>query len=299
MDQPPNPPSKTAAPPSTASQQATPNSSTPDLSHIESGYLSYLKKRWWAVIIIVLLALVIGVVNIIFGIVIVAIAITYTKLFYDNELFKSFAVSNNFSYQKKGSLENQNGLPFSVGWGHQFKDIVSGTYAQWPFQLFVYIYRIGAGRSQRTYHRAVMSVNYSTQMPAFVLRKHSFLGLVEEEGESLRSHGYTSEVSLEGDFSNHMRLYIRPNTQDDVLSIVTPDVMEILLKLEKFEIELTDTGVLYIYYHGYISNKQDLVDTYSILEALTTKISRYVNRQRELRSTSTQQPSTTATAQQV
>jgi hypothetical protein len=264
--------------------QNTPNNNlnAPNLDNVEGGYAEYLGKRWWLIILLLIVSGAVIYVSPPYGIVIFIIGISAMKYFYENALFKAFAVTNNFSYQKKGSLDNQTGLLFNIGHGTKFHDIVIGTYKNWPFKLFMYVYTIGYGRGSHTYHRAVMSIDFNTSSPTFVLRHHRVIQLFEEEGESLKSNNYTQEVNLEGDFSKHLKVYIKPGTQDEVLSILTPDVMQMLIGLDKYELELTAAGVLYIYSHDYITKKQDLIDIYSIIEAVSPKIATDVYRKETL-----------------
>jgi hypothetical protein len=72
------------------------------------------------------------------------------------------------------------------------------------------------------------------------------------------------------------------------LSILTPDVMQILIGLDKYELELTDNGIFYVYCHGYITKKQALIDIYKIVEAVTPRIGRYATREQVLNSAANQ-----------
>lgn len=106
--------------------------------------------------------------------------------------------------------------------------------------------------------------------------------MLADEGESLKSSGYTEKIELEGDFSDHFQVYIILNSQIEVLTILTPDIMEILKALDKYEVELTNAGMLYVYCRGYITKKQSLLDLYKIIESVTVSIGRYALRQKQL-----------------
>jgi hypothetical protein len=279
----PQPPAPTAAaPPAPPTPPAPSQKTVPSLANVDSGVWTFVRKRWWMYLLLVIVSTVVTIYLNVWGILIFIIGVTATKLLYENALFKAFAAANNFSYQKKNLLAGQTGMLFRIGHSPSFHDIVEGWYKEWPLELFLYEYTVGYGRDSHTYHRAVMSINFQTAAPPFVLRRHTLMQIFEEEGESLKSNGYTQEVNLEGDFSKHFKLYIHPGTQVDVLAILTPDKMELVQSLDKYELELTPNGILYIYSHGYITKKQDLLDIFSIIEAVAPKIASDVNRSKEI-----------------
>ena len=58
--------------------------------------------------------------------------------------------------------------------------------------------------------------------------------------------------------------------------------MEMLIGLDKYEVEMAENGNLYVYCPDYITKKQSLIDIYQIIEAITPKIGRYAVRQKTL-----------------
>jgi len=262
-----------------------------NLDGVASGFSAYLRKKWWAFLLILVLTIGLAFINPIMGLAVLIIGTFFMKQLYENVLFQAFANTNHFSFARSGQIE-ASGLIFDIGNSRRFSDIVTGQYLQWPLLLFIYTYTIGYGRDSHTYNRAVMAIKFSVSLPAFVLRRHKFLGNLTDEGESLKKYSYSQKVNLEGDFNKHFEVYIRPNTQDNVLAILTPDVMNMLIGLDKYEVELTDSGTLYVYSHDLITKKQDLVDIYSIVEAIIPKLSRHANMQKELNTLATANQST-------
>jgi len=289
---PANPPAPTPelnpAPVQQPSSPSPINISNVSFKGVESSFNIFLLKRWW--LILLGLAASVGMAagleqantDPLYGVIPLVLVLAYLKKVYEYRLFAQFAKVNNYTYSKKGTLEGQTGQIFSLGHSQKYSDIVSGQYASWAFLLFMYKYTIGYGRGSTTYRRAVISVNFNTPLPTFVLRRHKVLQMLEEEGESLKRSGYSEKVNLEGDFNKHFEVYIKPGTQDDVLSILAPDVMETLIGLDKYEIEMTSNGTFYVYCHGYLTKKQSLINIYTILGRVTTTIGRYANREREL-----------------
>lgn len=253
-----------------------------NLDGVESSVFAYLKEKWWIVGLFLIATIGVLFINYVLAIIVVAIGLTILRRQYENNLFGAFARSNNFSYARRGDVLGEQGIIFSVGHTKKFSDVVTGMYKNWTFHLFLYTYTVGYGKNSQTYHRGVMEVDFMTRLPAFVLRRHAFLEAIDTEGESLRAGGYNATLSLEGDFDKHFRVHIVRDTEIDVLEILTPDVMEMLIKLDKYEIEMTRAGTFYIYTRSYIDNKQDLVEIYTILQAIATKIGTYAQRQEEL-----------------
>jgi hypothetical protein len=221
-------------------------------------------------------------INPIYGITAFCLAFVAFVFIYPDNFLQSFAQANNYTYLDDGFVDEQTGLIFSIGYAPDFREIVYGLYGDWPFFLFIYSYSMGYDENSKRYSRTVLHLNFEAELPAFVLRKQNLLQVVEDEGESLKTNGYTEKLDLEGDFDQYFQVFIRPDTQDDVLSVLTPDVMELVIKLTKCEVEMTADGKLYVYYHSVVRHKQELVDAYSVVETLTPKISAYINRQQQL-----------------
>lgn len=266
-----------------------PNSPSPSstnnqliLDGVESGLSAFIKKRWLILIIIFVIAIVLGFVNPILTVFILLFGFYIARLSYVNNLFSAFAKANNFSFIQRGTVNDQTGIAFSIGHNITYSDIIEGIYKDWTFLLFMYHYQTGYGRDRHDYHRAVITLKFNGSFPAFVLRRHMILAVLQSEGESLRGNGYTQKLNLEGDFNKHFEVYIRPNTQDDVLSILTPDVMQIIKPLDQFEIELVEEGSLHVYSRTYITKKEDLINLYKIVELIAPKLVPYIDRQNRI-----------------
>jgi hypothetical protein len=268
--------------PVAANQPVATSNSAVSLDGVESSFSDYLVHKWYILVAIIILMGGFFLVNPVISIVILVAGSYYFKSAYENNLFAAFAKANNFNYDHNGGIGPQAGLIFTIGHSQKSQDLVSGNYKNWPFQLYIYDYTVGYGRDQHTYNRAVFSVNFSITTPVFLLRRHKRFPILTEEGESLKSHGYTQKLGLEGNFDDHFQVFIQPNSQVEVLTVLTPNVMEVLLSLDKYEIELTANGVLYIYTPKYITKKQELIEVYQIVEALTDTISHFVEQQKLL-----------------
>jgi hypothetical protein len=258
------------------------NNQTPNninLAGIANTSTSYIFHKPLYFIIMIPLAVSVSIINPLFGIILLAISIYIAKALYEKNLFQAFARANNFDFQKNGIVPSQNGHIFYSGHSRRIYDVVSGSYADWPLLIFLYDYDIGYGRDRQTYNRVVVNINFNVILPTFIIKRGGIKGILQEEGERLSSNGYTDKLQLEGDFNKHLEVFIPPNTGQDVLTILTPDVMELLKTLEKYEIELTPTGDFYIYTRKYITKKVELIDIYKIIELLIPKIGVYAKLQ--------------------
>lgn len=255
---------------------------------IEASLGSYLLKKWWKILLSLLVSilLIIGLAmftdKAIFGIAPFIIYLGILQSKYENSLFKAFALMNGYQYKDAGGVDNPNGILFNTGHDHHYSDVVSGPYKIWHFLLFICSYTTGYGKNSRDYHRGVMCVDFGIALPSFLLRRHKLLGMLDNEGESLSQNGYTQKLSLEGDFDKHFQVHIKSDNEINVLSLLTPDVMQSLLPLDDYELEMADNGIFYIYTKSYINKKMELIEIYKILDSIAFQIGQYAERQKKL-----------------
>jgi hypothetical protein len=277
----PTPQPATAAQPAVQQTQAAQiPASGLSLDKVDSGVTKFLVRKLYFVIPVLILAVGLSFANVGFGFAILLLGFLVAKTFYEKSLFGAFANSNKFTFQKNGVVPVQTGHLFYIGNSNKISDVVSGSYIGWPFLLFLYAYDIGYGKNRRSYHRAVLTINYGVKLPTFILRRSGIKRLLNEEGDKIKANGYTEKLQLEGDFNKHFVVFIPPNTGQDALTILTPDVMELLLPLDKYEIELTTTGEFYLYTYKFITKKQELIDIYKIVQVITSKLGNVANLQK-------------------
>lgn len=251
-----------------------------NLKNVDKNLAGYLKRKILIVLLVLAAAIGLGFVSPIISVIIITLSLAASKSFYEKSLFSAFANSNGFTFQKQGIVPVQTGHLFFVGRSRKISDVVSGTYMKWPFLLFLLRYDVGYGRDRQTFNRAVVTISFDVKLPTFILRRSGARHLVNEEGERIKSNGYSEKLQLEGDFNKHFDVFVPPNTEQDVLTILTPDIMQLLLPLDKYEIEITPTGQFYIYTFKFITKKQELVDIYNIIQSLVVKIGNYAELQK-------------------
>jgi hypothetical protein len=245
---------------------------------LESNY-SLLLRAWW---ILLILFWVIGVAvaykdavlgrNLSLIGLVMSIVLLLLRQRYIKNLFPAFANANHYSYEKTGQVNNLNGIIFSVGRARRISQVVTGIYRGLNLLLFRYTYVTGIGRYSRRYRRAVLVANFHTATPAFILRSHKMLQALRSQGESLRARGYTEKINLDERLNQRFQIYTTPNNQARVLAILATDVLERLVAIDRFEIEMTQNGSLYIYSPDSIKGKASLLTMYEIVNVISSKM---------------------------
>jgi len=253
-----------------------------NLDKVPATLTAYIISKFIFALIIVVIAVASSIVNPLLGIIILGTSLLVAKSLYEKSLFKAFAVSNNFDFQSNGIVPPQTGHLFFIGNSNKIYDVISGTYANRNFLLFLYTYDIGYGRNRQSYHRVVLTVSYGVNLPTFILRRTKTHALINDEGDKIKANGYTEKLNLEGDFNKNFDVFIPQNSEQDVLTILTPDIMQLLLPLNKYELELTPNGDFYLYTFKFITNKKELVEIYKIFEAISIKIGNQAELQKNL-----------------
>ena len=263
-------------------EDSSQTSSTISLQNVDDTVWGFARRQWWRMAIVIALAFIIGYFNLVLGFAVAFFGIYLLKIAYERSLFGAFASSNGFRFMKTGTLSDQTGFVFNLGNSRSYSDIITGTYEQWPFELFIYSYTVGYGKESQSYNRATMTINFSVALPSFVLLHGSLAGDLDNNLRDVKEAGYSVRVSLEGDFDKHLRLQVRPGSEIDVLSILSPDVLELLEGLDKYELEISDNGQFHVYTKNFITTKQELIDLYQIVGKIIPKIGNFANRQRTL-----------------
>ena len=260
-----------------------------NLEGIDDSFSVYLFKKWTPLLILLAGAIAYSYYRFqqlgLWGSLLIAIyAISFLEKRFDKRLYSAFAKANNFNFNENGVEINPSGSIFNIGREIKFSDMVTGSYDQWPLLLYIYSYSIGYGKNKHTSTQTVMSIAFNCKLPSFMMQKPTSDSEIFKEfyDEIAKKFGGLQRVSLEGNFDKHFSVWINPGTQDDVLSILTPDVMELLLGLDQYEVELTKEGTLYIYSAKDITKKQQLKDMYSVVQTIIPKIARHVALQKNM-----------------
>lgn len=138
-------------------------------------------------------------------------------------LWRKFAQSNGWNVHPAALAESY--VPPSIGAiGHSRKlsEVIDGTYNNNTFRIFTYQYTVGSGKNSHTYLYTVMQLVLAKPLPSFIVDS------LRVAGSKNIPTGY-EKVSLEGNFDKSFSLYIPAGASADVLSVISPDVMQTLI----------------------------------------------------------------------
>jgi hypothetical protein len=135
-----------------------------------------------------------------------------------------FASANNWYI---GPADTTSIVPPTVAeLGHRKKisDVITGRLVSGNvFRLFTYRYTQGSGKNSRTYYFTLFYILLEKTFPSLLLDSKKSLAAKRV----LKEYGH---ISLEGDFDTHFNLYAPEANRIDVLSVITPDIMKVLIE---------------------------------------------------------------------
>lgn len=141
-----------------------------------------------------------------------------------NKIWQQFAESNGWEVTS-GYDALVDIVPPSLlnaGRGRLLSDIVHAQIVGKSCDVYMYEFRVGSGRSTRTYFCTVARAELPKEFPHFILDSKR-TKVVRDFSDT------TARVELEGHFHKYFSLRYPPNTQIDALSVITPDVMQTLI----------------------------------------------------------------------
>lgn len=165
------------------------------------------------------------------------------------ETIKRFANANGYSYEAeiKSGIEGLHGSLLSKWLSTEGKNVVKGSLHGSRFSLFEYEYEVGTSDNKHKVKNIVGVIILKRDMPHFIIDS-----LVE--GNGLRpsvlpvQFDRSQRLELEGDFNRYFDLYIPDKYQVAALTILAPDIMQLLLELgAKCDVEVIGSQ-LYFYW---------------------------------------------------
>ncbi|MBC7708259.1 hypothetical protein H7Y63_03480 [Polaromonas sp.] len=189
-----------------------------------------------------------------------------------------FASANNFKYVSRKDLKGfRSGTLFEHGHSKRFRNIMSGTYQELPFELSNYEYMVGNGNDQQLYLARVMEFTLPRSMP------HMVIDSLIEQDDYHRStlpieFDSSQRIALEGDFSRYFHLYAPDTYGVTALTILAPDAMMTLLKSAALcDMEIKDNK-LYFYWPGKADTIEEYKTVFDTSAAVLSEISEKLTR---------------------
>ena len=159
---------------------------------------------------------------------------------------QSFASAHGYRFDAAGSLDGSVGNIFSAGTNKLVSNVVTYTENNEDWRCFNYQYTIYSGHSGYDCHFTVLEYDLMMQLPDLAIvsaKLDNFEGSSQDGfgGGAGVPMGY-QRLSLEGNFDQKYHAYIVAGSQDNVLEILTPNVMEFLLGAQhNYHVEMTGT----------------------------------------------------------
>lgn len=191
--------------------------------------------------------------------------------------YDHFSRDNNLTYTSSLFL-SPNGLPFApskifpincllftVGSVRRFGPV----FGKENWYIGGYQYTTGSGKNRQTHHFTIGGIKLNKTLPHLVLdsKKNNFLM------SNLPVYfDNKQKISLEGNFDDYYQAYMPLDYHIDILSYITPEVMEFIISMaEKYDIEIVD-DMLYIIKNGGYSVANDSNDIKNSLEILAREL---------------------------
>jgi len=192
---------------------------------------------------------------------------------FEDQFLSQFATANGYTFVPTGQLNEIYGEFFNIGYNRQVYDVVSGLYQNHPLRLFLYQYTVGSGRSQVTYRKTILEVDFGANLP-HVLVSNQFGGswIKRDISAEWNKQPGLERLHVEGEFDKKFGTYITTGQQVEALEILTPDVMAQIMDLGgNFDFELAGSK-LHVYLNGFINKRDQLQTMYSLTKILSAKL---------------------------
>jgi len=188
-----------------------------------------------------------------------------------------FATTNGFTYQPYQQIDESPStllrLYKRTGTAEHF---ITGTWSELPFRLFQFQYAFNRqNRQSQAYDESVMvaELTLPRSFPHLVIDAR----LPDQTGDMSALpivFRASQRIDLEGVFYKHFSVYAADKDKVAALSILTPDVMEVLLEhAPNADIELIENK-LFFYWKGHEMIAKDLEDVFTTITAVMTELHR-------------------------
>ena len=194
------------------------------------------------------------------GIVILYIVVLSTKVNKaKNAVWESFASANSWPLDTETPLSVV--VPPSLQFGHSqaFSPVIQAQLGELICDILTYRCVTGYGRSQQTHNFTIATLALPKALPHLLLMSKKARADVQRDlinGETLK---------LEGDFNDYFSLQIEKGQEIDILTIITPDIMQTLVDYNQAEdIEILGNNLYFITN----KDKRDYTDMQALIRSV-------------------------------
>lgn len=221
-----------------------------------------------AVFLICLAAVLLLVVLQKFAILVIAFSYAGFEYYISNvksKIWQEFARANNWRVLDK--TETQIGfIPnclSKLGRGYDVDDAIEVSLNNKSFYVYNMSFTTGSGKNSQIHFYTVAKLGLGKSLPNIVLDSKATYNLQNKNSQ---------KVSLEGNFDQYFSMYIDKDQQINALSIITPDVMQTLVDLNKrYDVEIFLDNVYFIIEKDH-RNAEDVKSLFLAVDALADEL---------------------------
>lgn len=186
------------------------------------------------------------------------------------QFWRQFAKRRGYTYTARGDPRGEQAVMFQQGHNRVVRHVVSGKLRDGrPIRIFEYEFRIGHGKSRRTYCYTVFEVCFSGRFP------HIYLNNLRNRYDIRIG----SAVPLPHEFEKAYRLSAPEKYEIEALQIFTPDLLAYVLDAKlPHDLELVDQELL-VFAGGYVNRLDELekeaATALALAERLASKLDRF------------------------
>jgi hypothetical protein len=160
---------------------------------------------------------------------------------FQKQMWQQFARANGWTIDTKTNATSLVPPSLQFGHSHHFSAVVQAKLASVTCDLLAYDCTTGSGKSSETHYFTVALTSAPKPMPHAVLTPKKYAADLQGDfvnGENLK---------LEGNFQDYFSLKVEKGQEVDVLTVLTPDVMQTIVQYNQAEhIELLGSNIYFI-----------------------------------------------------
>ena len=188
-------------------------------------------------------------------------------------LLQNFALKNQFQFLNEGEPYDH----IQTASGQFVSDLVIGSYANFPFRLFLEAVFVGDSQAAIEHDVTVLEFKLQAQTPHLLLIPKNtplhHIGLISDFADLLATtFSDRTDLSLEGDFANKFHLYGETNQEVAALKIFNPELMSFFEDQAASYIAEFHEDMLVLYAYRYASSIAQLEQLLETASGIASRI---------------------------
>lgn len=160
---------------------------------------------------------------------------------YKNKLWANFAAANSWPFDDITSTQVLISPGLNYGHSQDLTRVIQANVNNLQVDIYGFSCATGKGSTETTHTFTLAMVKLPKNLPHILLTSN------KNPADFNRDLDNHEKLSLEGNFNKYFKLQIEKGKEVDVLSIITPDVMQVLIKYNQTEnIEIFNNHLYFI-----------------------------------------------------